>query len=114
MQDALPAEHPAVQIIVRSGWHRLFDREKLMRLLGSLGNRFVGFMESYGSFRSEEILIQDRRRNLVRWLAVADHSSVVSAPAEVRLFIACASACVLSVEAVQRALMQMLFTLSER
>ncbi|MEC5405995.1 HAD domain-containing protein [Paraburkholderia sp. MPAMCS5] len=106
--EALLAEHPAVRIIVSSDWRRLFDDATLMQLPGPLDNRFVGDLESYGSCRSEEILMEVRRSKLVHWLAIDDHPSVVSAQAEERGFIACASAHGLSDEAVQRALREML------
>jgi hypothetical protein len=37
---------PSVRIVVSSDWRRLFDDENLIRLLGPLGNRFAGVVET--------------------------------------------------------------------
>ncbi|CAG9219307.1 hypothetical protein BCAR13_410044 [Paraburkholderia caribensis] len=109
--DALLAQYPAVRIIISSDWRRLFDDATLIRLLGPLGNRFVGVAERVGSCRSEEILMEVRRRKLVHWLAIDDQASVVAAQATERRFIACAPARGLSDMAVQRAVSDMLSAL---
>lgn len=97
-----------MRIIVSSDWRRLFDDATLVRLLGPLGDRFVGVVESYGACRSEEIRMEFRRRRIVHWLAIDDHSSVAIAHAEERRFIVCDSARGLSGEAGRRALREML------
>lgn len=81
--------HPEVQIIVSSDWRRLFDDENLVRLLGPLGNRFVGVVETLGSPRSQEILEEAARRSIERWVALDDHVSVHEAAKEDCRFIAC-------------------------
>lgn len=81
--------HPEVQIIVSSDWRRLFDDESLVRLLGPLGNRFVGVVETLGSPRSQEILGEAARRSIERWVALDDHVSVHEAAREDCRFIAC-------------------------
>ncbi|MEM5341466.1 HAD domain-containing protein [Paraburkholderia azotifigens] len=101
--EALLAPYPAVRIIISSDWRRLFDDATLIRLLGPLGNRFAGVEERVGSCRSEEILMEVRRRKLIHWFAIDDHASVVAAQATERRFIACAPALGLSDPAVQRA-----------
>jgi len=109
--EELLAPYPAVRIIVSSDWRRLFDDATLIRLLGPLGNRFVGVVESQGSCRAEEILTEVRRRNLAHWLAVDDHPSVLAAQAGDHRFIACDSARGLSEIAVRRALSERLSAL---
>ena len=81
--------HPEVQIIVSSDWRRLFDDENLVRLLGPLGNRFVGIVETLGGPRSQEILGEAARRSIERWVALDDHVSVHEAAKEDYRFIAC-------------------------
>jgi hypothetical protein len=112
--EELLAPFPSVRIIVSSDWRRLFDDATLIRLLGPLGNRFVGVVESRGSCRAEEILAEVRRRKLAHWLALDDHPGVVAAQAEDRRFIACDSARGLSEVAVQRALSEQLSALPGR
>ena len=112
--EALLAPHPAVRIIVSSDWRRLFDDETLMRLLGPLGNRFVGVVESQGPCRAGEILTEVGRRNIAHWLALDDHPSVVAAQADDHRFIACDAAGGLSEVAVQRALSEQLSALPGR
>ncbi|CAB3741013.1 hypothetical protein LMG22037_06443 [Paraburkholderia phenoliruptrix] len=102
--EALLTPYPAVRIIVSSNWRRLFDDATLIRLLGRLGNRFVGVVESYGACRSEEILMDVRRRKIIHWLAIDDHPSVVRAQAEEHRFIAWDSARDLNDEVVRRTL----------
>lgn len=81
--------HPEVQIIVSSDWRRLFDDENLVRLLGPLGNRFIGLVEQLGGPRSEEILGESYRRAIDRWIALDDHASVREAAIEDCRFIVC-------------------------
>ncbi|WP_176382013.1 HAD domain-containing protein [Paraburkholderia youngii] len=106
--ELLLASYPAVRIIVSSDWRRIFDDATSVRLLGPLGNRFVGVVESYGACRSEAIRMEVRRRRIVHWLAIDDHPSVITAQAEERRFIANDSARGLSDEAVRRTLCEML------
>ncbi|MEM5292241.1 HAD domain-containing protein [Paraburkholderia sabiae] len=112
--EALLAQYPAVRIIISSDWRRLFDDATLIRLLGPLGNRFAGVVESVGSCRSEEILTEVRRRKLIHWLAIDDHASVVATQATERRFIACAPARGLSDLTVQRALSDRLSALDDQ
>ncbi len=81
--------HPEVQIIVSSDWRRLFDDESLVRLLGQLGDRFAGVVETLGGPRSQEILGAAARRSIERWAALDDHVSVHEAAKEDCRFIAC-------------------------
>ena len=87
--ERLLAPYPMVGIIVSSDWRRLFDDATLVRLLGPLAARFVGVVECHGSFRSEEILAEVKRRGLKRWVALDDHPSVIAAQARDARFIAC-------------------------
>ena len=93
--------YPNVRIIVSSDWRRLCDDETLVRLLGPLGHRFMGVVETWGSSRSEEILGEVRRRGLTHWLAVDDHVSVAEASRLNWRFVACSPDTGLSAEAVQ-------------
>lgn len=81
--------HPDVQIVVSSDWRRFFDDENLVRLLGPLGSRFAGVVETLGSPRSQEILGEAARRSIERWVALDDHVSVHEAAKEDCRFIAC-------------------------
>jgi len=81
--------HPDVQIVVSSDWRRLFDDENLVRLLGPLGGRFAGVVETLESPRSQEILGEAARRSIERWVALDDHASVHEAAKEDCRFIAC-------------------------
>lgn len=78
LEDAL-APFPEVQIIVSSDWNRLCTDGKLIELLGGLGERFAGVLETRGGGRAAEILTDARRRGLRNWLALDDHASVRSA-----------------------------------
>lgn len=88
--DQLLAYYPHVRIIVSSDWRRLCDDETLVRLLGPLGGRFIGVVETWGGTRAEEILEEARRRCLTHWLAIDDHSSVEAASRRDSRFVACA------------------------
>ena len=66
-----------VGIIVSSDWRRLFDDNALVKLLGPLGPRFVGVVET------------SQRRGLAGWLALDDHPSVVKAGKKDGRFVAC-------------------------
>ncbi|TCG03674.1 hypothetical protein BZM27_46680 [Paraburkholderia steynii] len=112
--EGLLAPYPAVRIIVSSDWRRLFDDATLVRLLGPLGGRFVGVVESYGSSRCKEILTEVRRRKITHWLAIDDHPSVVAAQANEPRFIGCDAARGLSEIAAQRKLGAMLSVLPDR
>ncbi|MGA5726226.1 MULTISPECIES: HAD domain-containing protein [Ralstonia] len=105
------APHPEVQIIVSSDWRRLLDDDDLRRVLGPLGARFVGVVETWGASRADEILTEVRRRRLTRWLAIDDHPSVVAAGRCDARFIACASKTGLSAPAVQATLRSRLATI---
>jgi hypothetical protein len=68
---------PSVLIIVSSDWARLFDDANLVRLLGPLGPRFVGVVESTGSTRAQAVLRDAARRGLGScWLSLDDSPSV--------------------------------------
>ena len=102
------APFPDVKIIVSSDWRRIVDDENLVRLLGPVGNRFVGVMESYGGSRADEIKTEVRRRNLTRWLAIDDHPTVQVASRKNWRFIPCHPESGLSCERVQQELEQKL------
>ncbi|WP_416050273.1 HAD domain-containing protein [Cupriavidus basilensis] len=87
--DSLLAPYPAVRIVVSSDWRRLFDDKVLIRLLGPLGSRFEGVVETYRSSRADEIMAEAHRRRLTQWLAIDDHPSVVSASRKDERYIAC-------------------------
>lgn len=97
--------YPTVQIIVSSDWRRLFDDDNLVRLLGPLGPRFIGVVESYQHSRAEEIVTDASRRGLACWLAIDDHPSVCDARnnGDAR-FIACSPDTGLQSDKVQREL----------
>ena len=80
---------PSVRIVVSSDWRRLFDDENLVRLLGPLGSRFAGVVETYGSSRAAEIRTEAGRRMTSNWLAIDDHPSVVEARKSDGRFLAC-------------------------
>jgi hypothetical protein len=80
---------PSVRIVVSSDWRRLFDDENLVRLLGPLGSRFAGVVETYGSSRAAEIRTEASRRKASNWLAIDDHPSVVEAGKADGRFLAC-------------------------
>ncbi|OIN69524.1 hypothetical protein BL247_21960 [Ralstonia solanacearum] len=96
--------HPEVQIVVSSDWRRLLDDDNLRRVLGPLGARFVGVVETWAASRADEVLVEVRRRKLSRWLAIDDHPSVLAASLRDRRFIACAPDTGLSAVDVQAAL----------
>lgn len=109
--ESLLVPFPDVRIVVSSDWRRLFDDQCLIRLLGPLGSRFAGVVETYGASRSEEILGEVQRRLLARWIALDDHPSVtVGSRTDVR-FIACASDGGISDQKTQRRLERMLNSL---
>ena len=94
--------HPTVKIIVSSDWRRLYDDITLAKLLGvELGARLDGVVETYNSDRAHEIRTEAARRNLTRWLAVDDHSSVRAARCKDPRFIWCDPATGLSNPDVQ-------------
>jgi hypothetical protein len=80
---------PSVRIVVSSDWRRLFDDENLIRLLGPLGIRFAGVVETYGVSRAAEIRTEAGRRKASNWLAIDDHPSVAEAGKTDRRFLAC-------------------------
>ncbi|MET3620106.1 HAD domain-containing protein [Burkholderia ambifaria] len=102
---------PEIRIVISSDWRRLFDDESLVQLLGPLGARFDGIVETYGPTRFEEILSEAERRKATNWLAVDDHPSVASAAINDARFIACASDTGLSAVPVQQALRNALMLL---
>ncbi|WP_459190559.1 HAD domain-containing protein [Ralstonia pseudosolanacearum] len=102
--DQLLRPHPEVRVIVSSDWRRYFDDDNLIKLLGPLGVRFIGVVQSYQASRAEEILIEVQRRALTAWLAIDDHPSVVHACAHEPRFIGCASDSGLSAVTVQNEL----------
>ncbi|GAB3630344.1 hypothetical protein PTE30175_03584 [Pandoraea terrae] len=110
--DQLLAPYPDVRVIVSSDWRRIFDDANLIKLLGPLGPRFVGVVQSYQSTRAEEILAEARRRALVEWLAIDDHPSVAQASVSERRFIACAPDSGISASSVQTELRTKLAALS--
>lgn len=85
----LLAPHPQVQIIVSSDWCRLFDDPTLMRLLGPLGDRFAGVVDTRGASRALEIAQDAQKRGLAVWLALDDHDSVRAAARRDRRYIPC-------------------------
>ncbi|MBM5665801.1 hypothetical protein GSH07_12090 [Burkholderia pseudomallei] len=99
--DAILAPCHDVQIIVSSDWRRLLDDANLVRVLGTLGSRFNGVVETWGASRADEILDEVSRRRLTQWLALDDHPSVVTASMRDDRFIACAPDSGLSAPAVQ-------------
>lgn len=102
--------YPEVQIVISSDWRRLLDDENLRRVLGPLGPRFAGIVETWGVSRADEILTEVRRRRLTRWLALDDHPSVASASRRDARFIACAPDTGMSAVEVQSALRSRLAT----
>ena len=80
---------PNVKIIISSDWRRLFDDDSLIQILGPLGERFMGVVESRGSNRADEIRLEVTRRKLTRWVAIDDHASVVETSKTGPQFIAC-------------------------
>jgi len=68
--------YPEVRLIISSDWRRILDDETLIRLLGSLGKRFYGVVETYGPSWHDEILTEVQRRGLNRWIALDDHPSI--------------------------------------
>lgn len=87
--DTLLAPYPAVRIIVSSDWRRLFGDDALVRLLGPLGGRFCGVVETFGGTRASEVESDASRRGISRWLALDDHPSVHDAARTDRRYIAC-------------------------
>ncbi|WP_316150582.1 HAD domain-containing protein [Cupriavidus sp. BIC8F] len=104
--------YPDVRIIVSSDWRRLLDDDGLRRVLGPLGHRFAGVVETWGISRADEILTEVRRRQLTRWLAIDDHPTVAIASRRDTRFIACAPAVGLSADTVQATLRSRLAGLS--
>ncbi|QKM44057.1 hypothetical protein HI792_15875 [Ralstonia solanacearum] len=102
--------YPEVQIVVSSDWRRLLDDDNLKRVLGPLGPRFAGIVETWGVSRADDILTEVRRRRLTRWLAIDDHPSVAIASRRDARFIACAPDAGLSAVEVQAALRSRLAT----
>lgn len=84
------APYPEVQIVVSSDWRRLLDDDSLKRLLGPLAPRFAGVVDTWGASRVEEILAEVRRRQLMRWLAIDDQPTVLTASRRDARFIVCA------------------------
>ncbi|MDA0558329.1 HAD domain-containing protein [Burkholderia pseudomallei] len=102
--------YPQVRLVVSSDWRRLLDDENLRLVLGPLGSRFAGIVETWGTSRADEILVEVRRRKLSRWLAIDDHPSVAIASRRDARFIACAPDTGLSAIEVQAALRSRLAT----
>jgi hypothetical protein len=99
---------PSVKIVVSSDWRRLFDDENLIQLLGPLGNRFAGVVETYASSRAAEIRTEAGRRKATNWLAIDDHPSVAEAGKTDRWFLACSPDTGLSDAGVQSRLVRKL------
>ncbi|KKB69385.1 hypothetical protein BBMA_3915 [Burkholderia pseudomallei MSHR1079] len=93
--------YPQVRLVVSSDWRRLLDDENLRLVLGPLGSRFAGIVETWGTSRADEILAEVRRRNLTHWLAVDDHPSVLGVSRRDSRFIPCEPDAGLSAPAVQ-------------
>jgi hypothetical protein len=111
LEEAL-SPYPEVRIVVSSDWRRLFDDDALVKLLGvRLGERFIGVVQCFGGSRRDEILEEARRRELVCWLAIDDHPTVVKARKRDKRFIACAPEIGLSSPLVQRELQRKLAAL---
>lgn len=96
--------YPQVRLVVSSDWRRLLDDENLRLVLGPLGSRFAGIVETWGTSRADEILAEVRRRKLTQWLAIDDHPSVLAASRRDARFIPCAPDAGLSAPAVQAVL----------
>ena len=65
-----------VRIIVSSDWARIFDDNALIKLLGPLGPRFVGVVETRAGSRREDITADAQKRGLEYWVAIDDDASV--------------------------------------
>jgi len=115
LADAL-APYPLVRIVVSSDWRRLFDDVNLAKLLGpALGPRVIGAVETVKASRAEEILTEAARRQLVHWLAIDDHPSVVAARrAGDARFIACHPNTGLSTARVQNELKRKLAHMAQQ
>ncbi|WP_080378394.1 HAD domain-containing protein [Burkholderia pseudomallei] len=105
--------YPEVRIVVSSDWRRLLDDENLRQVLGPLGSRFAGIVETWGASRADEILAEVRRRKLTHWLAVDDHPSVLAASRLDTRFIPCPPDAGLSAPAVQAMLRKRLTEILE-
>ncbi|MDW3688514.1 HAD domain-containing protein [Cupriavidus sp. CV2] len=105
--------YPNVRIIVSSDWRRLCDDGTLVRLLGPLGVRFIGVVETWGGSRAEEILEEARRRCLTHWLAIDDHPSVEAASRIDSRFVTCAPDTGVSAASVQAELQRKLAVLTD-
>lgn len=68
--------HPDVRIIVSSDWARLFGDEALVRLLGPLGQRFVGVVGVRMGRRRDDIENDVALRRLTKWVAIDDDVSI--------------------------------------
>jgi hypothetical protein len=102
--------YPKAQIVVSSDWRLLLDDENLRLVLGPLGSRFAGIVETWGASRADEILAEVRLRKLTHWLAVDDHPSVLAASRRDSRFIPCAPDTGLSAIEVKAALRSRLAT----
>ena len=71
--------YPDLKIVVSSDWRGVFDDRNLQKLLGPLGERFIGVVESVSRSRADEILAEAARRGVEQWLAIDDHPSVAVA-----------------------------------
>lgn len=83
------APYPDVEIIVSSDWRRVLDDDELRRMLGPLGERFKGVVESFGRSRAGQILVEVRQRKLTDWLAIDDHPTVARESRRDPRFIPC-------------------------
>lgn len=108
------APYPEVRVVVSSDWRRPLDDDNLKRVLGPLGLRFAGVVETWGASRVDEILAEAQRRNLTTWLAIDDHPTVVTASRHDTRFIACAPDNGLSAHPVQARLRTTLADLVNR
>jgi hypothetical protein len=106
--EKLLAPYPELRILVTSDWRRHFSNESLKDLLGPLGSRFLDVVLTYSPSRYEEIATEADKRQLQRWLALDDHSSVQEAAAANERLIWCPPAEGLSSERVQRELTEKL------
>lgn len=91
---------PNVRIIVSSDWRRLFVDATLIRLLGPLGSRFAGIVETRFPNRADEIQADAMQRGISAWLALDDHQSVVEAAKGDGRFVVCQPELGVSEEAV--------------
>lgn len=106
--DGLLKPYPELRIVVSSDWRLVVDDLTLRRILGPLGSRFFGVMETMVQARADAVKAEARRRGLSAWLAVDDHPTVVTAAGDDARFIVCEPTTGINAPAVQREMMDKL------